>query len=136
MDGCYAAAGKQINILIGEPYAVGCQRTGIPNVINIQQLCRSQTILLQTGFLLVLRFGNVDLHANAGADGILRQRMPDLIKGGVLRMDGITLRSREITTLEQIKIIVTHRPIPMPLNSVVVIAMVEHMPSSWTNTGF
>ena len=41
-----------------------------------------------------------------------------------------------MTTLEQIRIIVTHRPMPMPLNSVVVMAMVEHMPSSCTNTGF
>ena len=51
-------------------------------------------------------------------------------------LSGMIFRSREINTLEQIRIIVTEMPMPRPLNRVVVMAMVEHMPSSWTSTGF
>ena len=38
--------------------------------------------------------------------------------------------------LEQVRMISTEMPMPMPLNSIVVMAMVEHMPSSCTVTGF
>ena len=39
-------------------------------------------------------------------------------------------RRAEISTLEQIRIAVTARPMPMPLNRLVVMARVEHIPSS------
>ena len=51
-------------------------------------------------------------------------------------LPGITLRSREMSTLEQIRMRVTDKPMPRPLNRVVVMAITEHMPSSWTVTGF
>ena len=49
---------------------------------------------------------------------------------------GMILRSREIKMLERVRIMVTERPMPMPLETVVVMARVEHMPKSWTSTGF
>ena len=49
---------------------------------------------------------------------------------------GITLRSREIKILDSVRMIVTDTPMPMPLEMVVVMARVEHMPSSCTSTGF
>ena len=49
---------------------------------------------------------------------------------------GITFRSAEMAIFEQIRMIVTETPMPMPLNSVVVMAIVEHMPSSCASTGF
>ena len=49
---------------------------------------------------------------------------------------GITFRSAEMAIFEQIRMIVTEMPMPMPLNSVVVMAIVEHMPSSCASTGF
>ena len=45
-------------------------------------------------------------------------------------------RSREIKMLDRVRMTSTLRPMPMPLNSVVVMASTEHMPSSWTVTGF
>ena len=46
--------------------------------------------------------------------------------------------SREELLLEQAKYLITSTdtPMPIPLKMVVVMAMVEHMPSSWTVTGF
>ena len=41
---------------------------------------------------------------------------------------GIILRSAATTTLQQVRIIKTESPIPMPLNSVVVMAIVAHIP--------
>ena len=63
---------------------------------------------------------------------------PEMITtyAAIRTLEGIALRSSEISTLEQIRISVTDRPMPMPLNSVVVMAMVEHMPSNWASTGF
>ena len=51
-------------------------------------------------------------------------------------LPGITLRNREMSTLEQMRMRVTDRPMPRPLNKVVVMAMVEHMPKSCASTGF
>ena len=49
---------------------------------------------------------------------------------------GMILRSREMTTLAQMRMMVTDRPMPMPLKRVVVMASTEHMPRSCTSTGF
>ena len=38
--------------------------------------------------------------------------------------------------LERVRMMVTETPMPMPLAMVVVMARVEHMPRSWTSTGF
>ena len=43
---------------------------------------------------------------------------------------GMALRSAEMHTLQQVRMMRTERPMPMPLNSVVVMAMVEHMPDT------
>ncbi len=43
-------------------------------------------------------------------------------------LPGITLRSREMSTLEQIRMTVTATPMPRPLKNEVVMAMVEHIP--------
>ena len=48
---------------------------------------------------------------------------------------GIILRIAEITTLQQVRMMRTDRPMPTPLNSEVVIAMVAHMPICCTRTG-
>ena len=48
---------------------------------------------------------------------------------------GISLRMAEITTLQQVRMMSTDRPMPTPLKSVVVMAMVAHMPICWTSTG-
>ena len=40
------------------------------------------------------------------------------------------LRIAEITTLQQVRMISTDMPMPMPLKNIVVMAMVEHMPRS------
>ena len=48
----------------------------------------------------------------------------------------MTFRSKEMIMLERVRIMVTEAPMPMPLAMVVVIARVEHMPRSWTSTGF
>ena len=45
-------------------------------------------------------------------------------------------RRAEITTLEQVKMMVTAKPIPRPLNIEVVMASRGHMPSSCTRDGF
>ena len=51
-------------------------------------------------------------------------------------LPGITFRRAEISTLEQIRMMVTEMPMPRPLNRLVVMARVEHIPSSCTKTGF
>ena len=48
----------------------------------------------------------------------------------------MTFRRAEIRMLEQMRMTVTARPMPMPLNRLVVMARVEHIPSSCTRTGF
>ena len=50
-------------------------------------------------------------------------------------LEGMNLRKREITALEQISTAVAARPMPMPLFSEVVVARVGHMPISCTSTG-
>ena len=46
------------------------------------------------------------------------------------------LRSREIKMLDRVRMISTLTPMPRPLKNDVVMAMVEHMPRTWTSTGF
>ena len=54
-----------------------------------------------------------------------------------MRMEsGMTFRRAEMTMLEQVRMMSTDRPMPTPLKNTVVMAMVEHMPSSCTSTGF
>ena len=48
---------------------------------------------------------------------------------------GMILRMAATTTLQQVRMMRTDRPMPTPLNRVVVIAMVAHMPISCTRTG-
>ena len=49
---------------------------------------------------------------------------------------GMILRSMEIKTLDSVRMMSTDTPIPRPLKNEVVMAMVEHIPSSCTRTGF
>ena len=48
---------------------------------------------------------------------------------------GMIFLSAEITTLQHVRIIRTESPIPIPLNSVVVMAIVAHIPICCTRTG-
>ena len=48
---------------------------------------------------------------------------------------GMILRMAETTTLQQVRMMRTDRPMPTPLKSVVVMAMVAHIPISCTRTG-
>ena len=58
------------------------------------------------------------------------------MKQAIRTLSGMIFRSMEMMMLDRVKITRTDRPIPMPLKRVVVMAMVEHMPKSWTVTGF
>lgn len=49
---------------------------------------------------------------------------------------GMILRRAAMMMLDRVRITNTDRPMPRPLNRVVVMAITEHMPSSWTVTGF
>ena len=49
---------------------------------------------------------------------------------------GMTLRIAEMTMLQQVRMTRTERPMPMPLNSEVVMAKRGHMPISCTRAGF
>ena len=46
------------------------------------------------------------------------------------------MRSREIKMLDRVRMISTLTPMPRPLKNDVVMAMVEHIPSTCTSTGF
>ena len=46
------------------------------------------------------------------------------------------LRRREIKMLESVRMMRTEMPIPKPFATLVVMAMVEHIPSTCTRTGF
>ena len=48
---------------------------------------------------------------------------------------GMTLRIAEMTTLQQVRMMSTDRPMPMPLKNMVVMAIVEHRPMRCTSTG-
>ena len=58
------------------------------------------------------------------------------MKQAIRMLLGMIFRSAAIRMLDRVRIISTDTPMPRPLNRVVVMAMVEHMPSSWTVTGF
>ena len=49
---------------------------------------------------------------------------------------GMILRSSAMKMLERVRMIRTDTPMPRPLKNDVVMAMVEHIPSSCTSTGF
>ena len=58
------------------------------------------------------------------------------MKQAIRMLLGMIFRRAAIRMLDRVRIISTDTPMPRPLNRVVVMAMVEHMPSSWTVTGF
>ena len=58
------------------------------------------------------------------------------IKQAIRILLGMIFRSAAIKMLDRVRITSTERPMPMPLNRLVVMAITEHMPSSWTVTGF
>ena len=59
-----------------------------------------------------------------------------MMYAGMRTLSGMTLRSRLMNRFEKISTAVTARPMPMPLKRLVVMARVEHIPSSCTRTGF
>ena len=50
-------------------------------------------------------------------------------------LSGMILRMAAMMTLESVRITSTEMPMPRPLKNEVVMAMVEHMPSTCTSTG-
>ena len=51
-------------------------------------------------------------------------------------LSGTIFRMAEMTTLEAVRMMSTDTPMPRPFMMEVVMAIVEHMPSTWTRTGF
>ena len=59
-----------------------------------------------------------------------------VMKAGMRTLSGMTLRSREITTLEQTSTKVVAAPMPMALEAAVVTARVAQQPNTRRSTGF
>ena len=58
------------------------------------------------------------------------------MKTGMRTLSGVTLFRQEITKLVQMSTAIVARPIAIPLEALVVVASVGHMPSIRTNVGF
>ena len=76
------------------------------------------------------------MYASISSSTTVTKEATMTMKAGSRTSSGITLRSREITTLEMASTTRELRPMPRPLMAEVVTARVGHMPSIRMKAGF
>ena len=79
--------GQEGHILRLEPDAVGGLSACIKNAVAVEELGRGQAVPLLAVLMLLLRLGQVDMHAEALVDRKLAERVPEAVVGGVFGVD-------------------------------------------------
>ena len=82
------ALGQQLHILLRHMDAVRRDHGHVEHMMAVEHLRGRQTVFLHARVVFLLRLGQVHLQLQAVVDGILRQRVPELIRRGIFGMDG------------------------------------------------